>query len=98
MGNHPKQFEDLILNQTDCEPQVEGTQGGLTIKCTGTFTSHIKDDEGVVNKIKVPNSKYVPGLKCWILLPQHWGQQAQDKYPLTIGTKIEDDNKALILK
>jgi hypothetical protein len=36
---------------------VEGIQGGLSIKGTGTFKFHIKDDEGGVHLIKIPNSR-----------------------------------------
>ncbi len=67
--------------------EVEGIQGGLDIKGTGTFKFHIKDDNGGVNLIKIPNSKYVPDLKVCLLLPHHWAQEAKDHYPVSKGTK-----------
>jgi hypothetical protein len=40
----------------------------------------------------------MPGLKICLLLPQHWAQEAQDKYPLprARGTRIDDNDKALL--
>jgi hypothetical protein len=43
LGNHPDQFEDLKEHD---DMGVEGIQGGLSIKGTGTFKFHIEDDEG----------------------------------------------------
>jgi hypothetical protein len=40
LGNHPDQFEDLKEHN---DMEVEGIQGGLSIKGTGTFKFHIKD-------------------------------------------------------
>jgi hypothetical protein len=61
------------------------------------FKFHIKDDEGGVHLIKVPNSKYVPDLKVCLLLPHHWAQEAKDHYPVPKGTKTDTDDKALTL-
>jgi hypothetical protein len=60
LSNHPDQFEDL-KERNDTE--VEGIQQGLSIKGTGTFKFHIKDNEGGVHLIKITNRKYVPDLK-----------------------------------
>jgi hypothetical protein len=60
LRNHPDQFESL---KTHDSMEVEGIKGGSGIKGTGTFKFHIKDDEGGVHLIKIPNSKYVPDLK-----------------------------------
>ncbi len=60
LGNHPDQYEDLkMYNDTE----LEGIKGGLDIKGSGTFKFRIKDDEGGVHLIKIPNSKYVPDLR-----------------------------------
>jgi hypothetical protein len=53
LGNRPDQFEDLKMHN---DTEVEGIQGGLDIKGTGTFRFHIEDDEGGVHLIKIPNS------------------------------------------
>jgi hypothetical protein len=90
LGNCPDQFEDLKTHK-------EGIQGGLSIKGTGTFKFHTKDDEGGVHLIKIPNSKYVPDLKVCLLSPHHWGQEAKDHYPVPKVTKMDTDNKALTL-
>jgi hypothetical protein len=94
LGNHPDQFENL---RTHNDMEVEGIKGGLGIKGTGTFKFHIKDDEGGVHLIKIPNSKYVPDLKVCLLLPHHWAQEAKDHYPVPKGTKMDTNDEALIL-
>jgi hypothetical protein len=91
--NHPDQFEDLKKHDN---MEVEGIQGGLSIKGMGTFKFHIKDDEGGVHLIKICNSKYVPDLKV-CLSPHHWAQEANDHNPVPKGTKLDTDNKALSL-
>jgi hypothetical protein len=50
-----------------------------------------------VHFIKVPNSNYIPDLKVCLLLPHHWVQEAKDHYPHPKGTKVEEDDKALML-
>jgi hypothetical protein len=94
LGNHPDQFEDL-KEQDDTE--VEGIQGGLSIKGTGAFKFHVEDDKGGVHLIKIPNSKYVPDLKVCLLSPHHWAQEAKDHYPVPKGTKTDTNNEALTL-
>jgi hypothetical protein len=51
LRNCPDQFEDL---KTRNDMEVEGIQGGLDIKGTGTFKFHIKDDEGRCTSSKSP--------------------------------------------
>ncbi len=94
LGNRPDQFEDL---KTQDDMEVEGIQGGLDIKGTGTFKFHIKDDKGGVHLIKIPNSKYVPDLKVCLLSLHHWAQEAKDHYPVPKGTKMDTNNKVLTL-
>ncbi len=76
---------------------MEGIQGGLCIKGTGTFKFQIKDNKGGVHLIKIPNSKYVPDLKVCLLLPHHWAQEAKDHYPVPKGTKMATKDEALTL-
>ncbi len=97
MGNRPDQYEDLKLPNGKDNTEVEGIKGGLEIKSTGRFKFHIKDNDGGVHLIKIPNSKYIPELKICLLLPHHWAQEAKDKYPLPKGTKMEEDDQALML-
>ncbi len=94
LGDHPDQFEDLKEHN---DMEVEGIQGGLSIKSTGTFKFHIKDDKGGVHLIKIPNSKHVPDLKVCLLLPHHWAQEAKDHYPGPKRTKMNTNDKALTL-
>ncbi len=91
------QFKDLKLHNGGDNSEVEGIKGGLEIKGTGMFKFHIEDDDGKVHLIKIPNSKYTPELKICLLLPHHWAQEAQDKFLLPKGTKMEEDDEALML-
>jgi hypothetical protein len=77
MANAPHLFEDLKLRDVG---EVEGIKSGLDIKGTGTFKFKIKDDNGMLHKIEIPNSLYVPELKRCLLSPQHWVQEAKDNY------------------
>jgi hypothetical protein len=97
LGNHPNQCEDLKLHSEKDEAEVEGIKGGLDIKGTGMFKSHIKDNKGGVHLIKIPNSKYVHDLKMCLLAPHHWTQEAKDHYPVPKRTKAETDDQELML-
>jgi hypothetical protein len=66
MVNAPHLFEDLKLGAVG---EVEGIKSGLDIKGTGTFKFKIKDNNGMMHKIKIPNSLYVPELKRCLLSP-----------------------------
>jgi hypothetical protein len=90
----PDQFEDLKMHN---DTGVEGINGGLDIKGTGTFKFHIEDDEGGVYLIKIPNSKYVPDLRVCLLLPHHWAQEAKDHYLVLKRTKTDTNDEALML-
>jgi hypothetical protein len=91
MATQPDQFEDLILHTGQL---VQGIQEGLSIKGHGTFKFRIKDDEGTVHMIKIPNSMYVPDLKYCLLLPQHWAQTAPDSIQ---RTRMETDSECVLL-
>ncbi len=85
MVNAPHLFEDLKLGEVG---EVEGIKSGLDIKGMGTFRFSIKDDNGMTDKIEIPNSLYVPKLKRCLLSPQHWVQEAIDNYLRPKGTRI----------
>ncbi len=57
MVNAPHLFEDLILGDVG---ETEGIKLGLDIKGMGTFKFKIKDNNGMMHKIKILNSLYVP--------------------------------------
>jgi hypothetical protein len=80
MAKHPNYFDDLVLTPND-NNIVAGIEGGLAIKEHGTFKFQIEDDDGKIHLIKIPISKYVPGLKYSLISPQHWVQEAQNHYP-----------------
>jgi hypothetical protein len=76
MANTPHLFENLhLINDVG---EVNGIGDGLAIKGKGTFKFSIKDDNGNIHTIKIPNSLYLPGLKQCLLSPQHWAQEVGD--------------------
>jgi hypothetical protein len=86
MVNTPHLFEDLKLGDVG---EIEGIKSGLDIKGMGTFKFKIKDNNGMMHEIKIPNSLYV--IRC-LLSPQHWVQEAKENYPRPKGTRINQDN------
>jgi hypothetical protein len=90
MVNAPHLFEDLKLGEVG---EVEGIKSGLDIKGTGTFKFKIKDNNGMLHEIKIPNSLYVPELKRCLLSPQHWVQEAKYNFPRPKGTRMSQDNE-----
>jgi hypothetical protein len=96
MAKHPDYFDDLVLTPNN-NNIVAGIEGGLAIEGHGTFKFQIEDNDGKVHLIKIPNSKYVPGLKYNLISPQHWAQEAQDHYPKRRGTRSETDDNHCIL-
>ena len=78
-------FKDLMLKQIG---ECTGIGTRLTIASKGHFLMNSEDDNGGIHKIEIPNSLYVPGLWMVLLTSQHWGQQAKDTIPDSMGTFI----------
>ncbi len=57
------------------------------------FKFKIKDDNGMIHKIEIPNSLYIPELRRCLLSPQHWVQEAKDNYPRLKGTRMGQDDE-----
>ena len=80
MANRTDQFDgDLKLVEGD--HQVDGIGSGIAIKGVGTFKFRLKDNNGQVHTIRVPNLLYVPSLKKVLLDPHYWAQEAHDITP-----------------
>jgi hypothetical protein len=92
MGNAPYLLEDLKVKVGEVG-EVEGIKSGLDIKGVGTLKFKIKDNNGMMHKIKIPNSLYIPELKRCLLSPQHWVQEAKDNYPRPKGTRMSQDDE-----
>jgi hypothetical protein len=92
MVNAPHLFKDLKLGDVG---EVEGIKSGLDIKGTGTFQFKINNNSGMMHKIKIPNSLYVPELRRCLLSPQHWVQEAKDNYPRPKDTRMSLDNELI---
>jgi hypothetical protein len=90
MVNAPHLFVDLKFGEVG---EAEGIKSRLDIKGTGILKFKIKDDNGMMHKIKLPNSLYVPELKRCLLSPQHWVQEANDNHPRPKGTRMSQDDE-----
>ena len=97
MANDKRLFEDLRLDQT--EQKVGGINDGLVIAGQGMMVITINDNSGRPHKIKIPNSLLLLDLRVYLLLPQHWAQEARDNHPLPNGTRMKNNatNCTLIL-
>jgi hypothetical protein len=85
------------MNSEKDNTEVKEIKEGLDIKGTGTFKFYIKDDEGGVHLIKIPNSKYIPDSKVCLLSPHHWAQEVKDHYPVSKGMNMDTDDEAMTL-
>jgi hypothetical protein len=90
MVNAPHLFEDLKVGDVG---EVDRIKSGLDIKGIGTFKFKIMDGNGMIHKIKIPNSLYVSELKRCLLSPQHWVQEAKDNFPRPKGTRMSQDDE-----
>ena len=52
----------------------------------GTVEWLIENDTGKLHNIRIPNSVYSAGNKSKLHSPQHWIQEAKDRYPIKNGT------------
>ncbi len=68
MVNYPHLLVDLILSNKGI---VDGINEGLEIKGKGTFKFTMGDNTGRLHNICIPESLNVPGLKNFLLSPQH---------------------------
>ena len=75
---HPKQKVD-----------TKGITDGLTIKAFGTIHWNITDDQGRIHHVAIDDSAFIPVLPLALLSPQHWSQQANNHFPMTHGTIME---------
>ena len=68
MSGNLNHFEDMFAVKHHVS--VIGNQG-LQAKGKGTLVFKLEDDQGRVSTIKLPDSLYVPGLPCPLLVPRH---------------------------
>jgi hypothetical protein len=52
----------------------------------GTVEWPIEDDTGCIHKIRIPRTVYAESNRNKLLSPQHWSQEANDRYPTRNGT------------
>ncbi len=76
--------------------EVEGIKSGLFINSTQTFKFKIKDNNGVMHKVEILNSLYVPELTWCLMSPQHWVQEAKDNHPRPKGTRMSQDDEFIM--
>jgi hypothetical protein len=88
----------FITALTPTKAQVQGIGNELLqVKGEGMLEWPIEDDLGRTHKIQIKNALYVPRSPICLLLPQHWGQQANDEFPNKRGTWVGDYPDCCIL-
>jgi hypothetical protein len=77
---------DFIDDPIPSDVKIVGTNGVSKGTLMGTVQWTIEDDQGRVHGIKIPNTLYSANNRSRLLSPQHWSQEAKDKYPIRNGT------------
>ena len=98
MSNNKRHFESISALDPGDPGYVNGPSGeAIPIKGKGTVKWRIEDDEGQVHTIRIPNSLYIPDMKQCLLCPHHWGQEANDHYPIRDGTWCATYSNRMVL-
>jgi hypothetical protein len=78
---------DFVGNPKPVNIQIIGANATSKASALmGTVKWCIKDDDGVIHDILMPNTVYSAGTSNKLLSPQHCAQEARDKYPNANGT------------
>ena len=79
--------EDFIGELRESKRKIRGFGGVIQPKIkTGTLLWRWEDDQGQEHKFLIPNSLFIPSVKCRILSPQHWAQTRQDHQKIATET------------
>ena len=60
---------------TSMRSKIQGIGNVIGAMQKGTFIFSLEDDEGKVNKFRIPNSYYAPQAKCQLISPQHVAEE-----------------------
>jgi hypothetical protein len=77
---------DFVGNPKPVNIPIIGASAASKATLMGTVKCCIEDDDGVVHDILIPNTVYSAGTSNKLLSPQHWTQEARDRYPNANGT------------
>ena len=92
-------LKDFVGKPLPIASRIVGFTGGQTLAVFRfTLQWDIKDDEGVSQKILLPNSLYSPEAPFCLLFPQHWSQIAKDDLPQPKGTWCATYDDSVVLE
>jgi hypothetical protein len=78
--------EDFIEPPVKSKVRVRGCNGHTNSTMVGTVKWRVKDDNGKIHNIILPNTYYSPSVETRLLSPQHWAQvrgRKRDTYCIT---------------
>jgi hypothetical protein len=78
--------EDFIEPPVKSKVRVRGYNGHTNSTMVGTVKWRVKDDNGKIHNIILPNTYYSPSVETRLLSPQHWAQvrgKKRDTYSVT---------------
>jgi hypothetical protein len=79
-------LRDFIDTPVPADVKIYGTNGTSSGTLMGTVEWPIEDDAGHVHRIRIPRTIYSASNRSKLLSPQHWRQEANDRYPIRNGT------------
>jgi hypothetical protein len=77
---------DFVDPPVPADVKIYGTNGISSGTLMGTVEWPIEDDTGQVHKVRIPRTIYSENNRSKLLSPQHWSQEANDRYPVRNGT------------
>lgn len=78
-------LRDFIDTPVPADVKIYGTNGTSSGTLMGTVEWPIEDDAGHVHRIRIPRTIYSASNRSKLLSPQHWRQEANDRYPIRNG-------------
>ena len=93
--NNPYYF---IGGITPINLKLKGIKESLKSIGTGTVRWRITDDTGKIHTLTIENVLYVPDSPMCMISPHHWGQEANDHYPMKEGTRGITQSKNIIFE
>ena len=96
MSSRPEDFITPITPVNNLN--VQGIGGRLKVNCEGTVSWNITDDNGVNDKIVIPETLYIKHLQYRFLSPQHWSKVSSDDRPNKDNTICITTANCLILQ
>jgi hypothetical protein len=79
-------LSDFVDPPVPADVKIYGTNGISSGTLMETVEWPIENDTGRVHNVRIPRTIYSDNNRSKLLSPQHWSQEANDRYPVRNGT------------